>query len=79
MQTTKPTQQYLDQANALSAEEVAKLAKKFALRSSDRRTFARLTQLEQVALQLQHDQETLEQWRSNIARLAEGGSPAAAT
>lgn len=69
METEKPTQEHVERAMALSAEEARELAAKFDARFPKGRGHARLAPLERTALQLCFEEQALQQWRANIARL----------
>jgi hypothetical protein len=69
METEKPTQEYVERAMALSAEEARELAAKFDARFAKSRGYARLAPLERTALQLCYEEQALQQWRANISKL----------
>ena len=64
-----PTAAYLKKAKDLPKAEAERLMSRMRGRFLRRLEDERLTQIETIALQLAHEDEQLEDWRKNIAKL----------
>jgi hypothetical protein len=69
-----PSERYLEQAKALSKLEAERLMSRMRGRFSRRLEDRRLTCIEVLALQLEHEDEELKEWRKNVARIRERNS-----
>ena len=66
-----PSERYLAQARALTKLEAERLLSRLRGRFSRRLEDKRLTRIEVLALQLEHEDEELREWRSKVAQIRE--------
>ena len=69
MKLSAPKPEYLEQAHALSRDEAERIFARMRGRLSRVVSHERISPLEAVALQLEYEDEQLEEWRANLAKL----------
>ncbi|WP_157058429.1 hypothetical protein [Azoarcus sp. CIB] len=70
----KPGQSYVDAAKTLSARDIEQLDARLKPWLPPDSRLGRLQKVERAALQLQYEEESLAQWRANLAQLRANAS-----
>lgn len=65
----KPTEAYLEQAKLLSKEETERVLSRIRSKLMRRLDDNNLSALEKVAIQLEHEDEALNEWREKVAEI----------
>ena len=65
----KPTEAYLEQAKLLSKEETERVLSRIRTKLMRRLDDNNLSALEKVAIQLEHEDEALNEWREKVAEI----------
>ena len=71
MKLRAPTAEYLDRAKQLSPEETERLMARMRGRFRRRTEEKKLSSIEALAFQLEHEDEELDEWRQRMSELRE--------
>jgi hypothetical protein len=69
MKTSSPSPNYIEQAMRLSKEDAERLLARMGKKLTSKLEREKIDPLYAVALQLQHEDEQLNEWRENLAKL----------
>lgn len=69
MKLSAPKPEYVEQAKSLTRDEAERVFARMRGRLSRIITHERISPVDAVALQLEHEDEQLEEWRANLAKL----------
>jgi len=69
MKLTSPKPEYIEKAKALSKEDAERIFSRMHGKLERNVNHYRIAPLEAVAMQLQREDEDLEEWRANVAKL----------